>query len=451
MGERPLDQAVAAEPRDPDQAIQTARPAPPDAPGPVGPAERIAPLDVLRGFALLGILVMNIRFFAMPVPAYNNPTAYGSLEGANDWVWYLGDLLADTKFMTIFSMLFGAGIVLMAGRQEAAFRRPGWLHYRRMAVLLAFGLAHAYLLWGGDILYTYALCGMAVYPLRRLRPRWLLALGLLLLAVGSAINLAAGAVMSFLPPEALDGIRRGFHPSADVIDQELAAYRGGWVDGFRQRWPLVLGIQTLGFALMLFWRAGGLMLVGMGLFKLGVFSAALSRRAYLMMLALGLLVGLPVTAYGLHQDIASGWDAMYVKFVGQQYNYWASLLVAGGWVGLVMLVCQSDALRPATTPLAAVGRMAFTNYLMQTVICTTLFYGYGFGLFGYVDRVGQFGIVLAVWAFQLIVSPLWLRYFRLGPAEWLWRSLTYMRLQPILAGGAAEPADARPVETFRPA
>jgi uncharacterized protein len=307
-------------------------------------------------------------------------------------------------------------------------------------VLLLFGLAHAYLLWAGDILYSYALCGMAVYPFRRLRPRWLLPLGLLVFGVGSAFMLGLSWAMPLLPPEASEGMRRELQPSSEAIAREVAAYSGGWAGAFRERWQASLGIETFGFVIHIAWRAGGLMLLGMGLFKLGVFSAACPRWVYRAMVAVGLFVGLTVVAYGIHQNVAHDWDPLYAKFTGGQFNYWAGLLVAGGWVGLVMLACLSPRVRPWTGPLAAVGRTALTNYLMQSVICTTIFYGHGFGLFGQVDRVGQMAVVVAVWAFQLAVSPLWLRYFRLGPAEWLWRSLTYLRWQPILAGAPAEVA-----------
>ena len=121
-------------------------------------------------------------------------------------------------------------------------------------------------------------------------------------------------------------------------------------------------------------------------------------------------------------------------FLGSQFNYWASILVALGWVGLVMLVCKSDLLRPLTRPFAAVGRMAFSNYIMHTVICTTIFYGHGFGLYGYAERWQQVCVVVAIWGVQLAISPLWLKYFRFGPLEWLWRSLSYWRLQPFLRG-----------------
>src|SRR5262249_14518006 len=144
-------------------------PSPPAAP--VAPGERVVPIDVLRGVALLGILLMNIREFSMIGAAYENPTAYGDLHGANYAVWYVTSLLADTKFLAIFSLLFGAGMVLMASRQEKA-GRPAWrVHVRRMLVLLAFGLTHAWLLWAGDILYTYALCGMVFFWFRRWSPR----------------------------------------------------------------------------------------------------------------------------------------------------------------------------------------------------------------------------------------------------------------------------------------
>ena len=127
--------------------------------------------------------------------------------------------------------------------------------------------------------------------------------------------------------------------------------------------------------------------------------------------------------------------------MGSQYNYWGSVLVSLGWVGVVMLACKSGRLAPATAPLAAVGRMAFSNYILQTVICTTIFYGHGFGLFGRVSRVGQIAIVIAVWTVQLIVSPIWLRHFRFGPLEWLWRSLTYRRVQPMIRSEAVSTAE----------
>jgi uncharacterized protein len=434
------------------QDVVDALPADAPLPGAVPDVERIAALDVLRGFALLGILVMNIQSFAMIDAAYANPTAYGNLEGANYLVWLLSHLLADQKFMTIFSMLFGAGILLMSGRREKAGGRSAAIHYRRMGALAVFGLLHAYLLWFGDILFSYALCGMIVYLLRKLRPWALLLLGSFAVAVPSALFLLLGAFLLWVVPEMPPDVQadiepwtketsQGWQPSARRVDAELAAYRGGWVQELRERWPAALALQTILFGMYTFWRAGGLMLIGMALFQLGVFSASLPDKIYLAFVAAALLLGIPIIAYGVHANFAAEWDVEYAEFVGSQFNYWGSIVVSLGWVGLVMLACKREVLRPLTRPFAAVGQMALTNYLLHTLICTTIFYGHGFGLYGQVERVGQIEIVLAIWLFQLVVSPWWLHYFRFGPAEWLWRSLTYWRLPPMWRGhGALEPA-----------
>jgi uncharacterized protein len=405
---------------------------------PVAERERIVSIDVLRGFALLGILPMNIQYFSMISAAYFNPTAYGDLHGANYWVWLLCHVLADEKFMTIFSMLFGAGILLMTSRIEAGGRPSAALHYRRMGWLILFGLAHAYLLWSGDILFSYGMCGLVVYLLRKLRPRTLLVLGVLTIAVASG-SLAAYGLWShnWSSADVRVVTEQLWKPTPQMVDKELAAYRGSWSQQMRYRVADSLQQETNFFVGFIFWRAAGLMLIGMGLFKLGIFSAGRPAWVYWMMIAVGVLVGIPIILYGTYRDAASGWDFRYSFFSGAEYNYWASLLVSLGWVGVVMLASRAAKLLSFTRPLAAVGRMAFTNYIMHTVICTTLFYGHGFALFGKVDRLGQLGIVLIIWGIQLIVSPIWLRYFLFGPLEWLWRSLTYLQWEPFRRPAAA--------------
>ena len=399
--------------------------------GPVPGSTRIDSIDVLRGFVLLGILLMNIQLFAMPGAAYFNPTAYGDLTGANYYVWLGSRMFADQKFMTIFSMLFGAGIVLMTTRAErqGESRR---VHYRRMRWLAVIGLLHAHLLWDGDILFLYAICGMAVYPLRAKPPRTLIRIGVATMAVSSVLYFVSGSSMPYWPEEALAGFTSStWQPTPAMIDQTLAAYRGGWIEQAPVRSAAALGFETL---IMLFWggwRAGGLMLVGMALYKMGVFNATCSRRFYGAMIAAALLIGFPLESYGVALDFASGWAVTWAFFHGEQFNYWPSVAVSLGYVGVVMLVCQSAALRPLTRPFAAVGQMALTNYLLHTVICTTIFYGHGLGYYGSVDRLGQIGVVVGVWVVQLVVSPLWLRRFRFGPAEWVWRSLTYGDRQPL--------------------
>jgi uncharacterized protein len=408
-------------------------------PAPVAAPERISALDTLRGFAVLGILVMNVQSFAAPMAAYINPTAYGDLTGANLLVWAVSHLLFDQKFMTLFSVLFGAGILLFTSRAVAKGHSPRRLHYRRMLWLLLFGAAHGYLLWYGDILFSYALCGTLVFPLRKLPPAKLLLIGLLLIFIGSALWLFFGWSMQFWPEEEVTKIQEeDWRPGPERLAFELDAYRGGWWEQMRHRAPTAFEFQTLLFFIAIVWRVSGLMLVGMALYKLGIVAAQQTSRFYAGMAAAGLLAGLPLIGYGITRNFAAGWDVRYSFFLGSQFNYWGSLLVAAGWLALLMLACRSAAWGWFTRPLAAVGRMAFTNYLLQTILCTAIFYGHGLGLFGSVERRWQVLVVFGVWALQLLWSPLWLRYFHFGPFEWLWRALTYGTRPPFRRAAAAQ-------------
>ena len=145
----------------------------------------------------------------------------------------------------------------------------------------------------------------------------------------------------------------------------------------------------------------------------------------------GFSIGIVPIIWGLIKHFAMDWALEYSMFSGSQFNYWGSLFIAAGYLGLIMWVIKSGLMKKTTVALAAVGRMAFSNYLLQTLICTTLFYGHGFGLFGQVERFGQILIVIALLLLQLIISPIWLSYFHFGPMEWLWRSLTYWKIQPM--------------------
>jgi uncharacterized protein len=413
-------------------------------------------------------------------------------------------------------MLFGAGLVLMGGRADARGARLGWVYYRRVFWLLVIGLLHAYLLWSGDILVLYALCGFLLYPLRRLSPRTLLILGTLAmlvivpvgavievslrfmeataakvaavrqeavpnrarwtagacslaaqaqlcqsLAAGPAPCLAAAAEAAFTATqedkkptqfqtwvaEAWDqGVRSNINPSpeqvAESFNKEVGVYRDGYWGIVAHTARQLLVTHTIVFPIALVWMIGGRMLVGMGLMKLGVFAAARSRRFYVWLAALGYGVGLPLVGYDTYALLRSHFHYTDELRSGYLFNYLGSVPVALGHVAVVMLICQAGALRRLTARLATVGRMALTNYLMQSILCTALFYGYGFGLYGKLDRWGLACVVLAVWAAQLAWSPVWLRYFRFGPAEWLWRSLTYWRLQPLRRAAESAVAEA---------
>lgn len=398
--------------------------------GPVTADQRIAAIDVLRGFALLGILLMNIKSYAMIPEAYFFPTAYGDLTGINLAVWWVADLFANRKFMTLFSMLFGAGVVLQARRAEEKDRPFAGFFYRRMFWLWVIGLVHAYVFWEGDILVSYALAGLLLYPMRRLKPRILLAIGLGILVLGSLLNLGAGLSAPYWDAQERADFAAGWLPSEQQIQVELDAMRGNWWQEILHRAPAVREMHLVVIPFYLYWRSLGVMLMGMALFKWGLLEG---RRpaVYRVWLVLGLLVGLPLSAYGAWRQFASGWEPITAFFVDSQFGYWGSMLIALGYAGGLFLLLGTGRWVPLANRLSAVGRLALSNYLLQTVVATFIFNGRGLGFFGEVSRIGQMGVVVLIWALQLWLSPWWLARFRFGPVEWLWRSLSYWKLQPM--------------------
>jgi uncharacterized protein len=421
--------------------------------GPVAAAERIASLDTLRGVAVLGILVMNIYWFAMPTLAYSDPLAMGGTELHNLGTWFVTHSLFDLKFMAIFAMLFGAGLVLMSRRAAERAAPFGRIYFRRQLWLLLLGMIHAYLLWSGDILFGYAVVGMAVYPLRNARPRTLVIASALLLAITAAAShgisypleemrnkaaeyTALQAAGEELDPgqrrlvEQWEQTRRFLAPGEREKQRDLEAHLGSYADILEFRVPRVIGMQQ-GMLLFYSWRIAGLMCLGMALMKLGILSAARPAAFYRRLMLFGYGLGLPLTVFSGLDLYAHGFERFYTMRYGMLTNYVGSIIVALGHVGLVMLILKTGFVRGLTGRFAAVGRTALSNYLLHSIILTTVFYGYGLGLYGKVPRFWQMGFVLAVVGLQLLLSPWWLERYRFGPLEWAWRSLTYWRRQPM--------------------
>jgi uncharacterized protein len=405
---------------------------PPSSTGPTLGANRIDSMDVLRGVAVMGILVMNIQSFSMPDLAYHYPTMYGDLTGGNYSVWYWSHVLAEFKFITIFSMLFGAGIMLMRDHRIESGRWAVGLHYRRMFFLLLFGLAHGYLVWFGDILYAYAICGMLLYVFFW-APSWLL-IGLGVVSVfiaNETTDYVSGLQMQYLSEEMHYRLLEQWNPEPMRIKEEIAIYQGSYATQMEHRPYEMLRIHR-SFVPYIAFRVGGTMLIGMGLYRLRFFSAKLPLWIYVSVATLAGAIGLYLVTEGVRYNEAHEWNFRDLQTWGRLFNYWGSIPVALAWVAGIMIICKASFLHWFTRPFAAVGRMAFTNYLMHTAICTIIFYGHGFGLFSELERTEQFEVVVAIWVFQLIASPIWLSMFRFGPAEWLWRTLSYMKWQPML-------------------
>ena len=404
-----------------------AAPPPEDARGP----SRLASLDVVRGVAVLGILLLNIISFGLPEAAYVNPRAYGGWHGADLAAWCINFVLFDGKMRGLFSFLFGASMLLVIERAETNGEDAAKVHYRRMIWLLAFGLAHLWLVWHGDILTHYALVGMIAFALRRLSVGRMLVLGAMLVAASTVLLAAIPLLVHQLqccasgPQQAtehardLQGLARSLGvPSAAELARELALYRGDYRGILAAR----LG-EHLTTPLVLLWFYGpetlAYMLFGMAAFRSGLLRGEWSRQRYRRWLLVCWGAGLPASA-GL---------AFYL--VREQFGLFSAALAWAlaaplrppmilGWACLILLLAKPGAL---SERLAAAGRMAFTNYLMTSLICTTLFYGYGLGWFGHLSRWQLYPVVLAIWALILLWSKPWLARFRFGPFEWLWRSL----------------------------
>lgn len=399
---------------------------------PVDPTSRIVSMDILRGIAVLGILVMNIQSFAMPSVAYSNPTTYERLSGNDLWVWLMSHVFADQKFMAIFSMLFGASIVMLSQKARKEHMRSTDVQNRRFIFLAFFGLIHAYFFWYGDVLFIYAICAFFMFMFRSKKSGTQVRVGIILLSVGSIISLVIGYTTPLWEPGEYEATQMDiWTPAASQISEEIDFYRGTFERQILYRAPQAFQMQTTVFLFETFWKVTGLMLIGMALYKRRVFKAKQSVKYYSKMIGYGLGIGLPLVIVGTMLDFNNDWDFRLSFFFFSQFNYWGSILVALGYIGIVMIITKTSTRSFIAKRLADVGRMALSTYLMQSIICGLLFYGHGLGMFGDLDRSAQLVFVLAIWVFNIAFASIWLTYFKYGPFEWLWRSLTYGRAQSM--------------------
>ncbi|WP_421790989.1 DUF418 domain-containing protein [Hyphobacterium sp.] len=409
--------------------------APAEAPPPAPKRERFTSIDTLRGIAVLGILMMNVQAFAMWNMAYQYPPAHMDLTGANLDAWFYSHVFFGMKFITIFSALFGAGIILMLGEDKSLGTRQ---HYPRMLWLLLIGMIHAYVFWFGDILVSYALAGMLVVMARHKSALWLTIWGLILVAIPGLLMVGLFASFGLIPGEVTPE-KFQFVLPPEELQEIVATYQAGFLDRLPMNALSTVQAQ-IGGIILFGGRIVGVMFLGMALFKTGFFTLRWNSFAYLITAAVTLGIGIPLAWIGAAHDVATNFE-MTSLWYSIATNYVASLLMALGYGAVIMFLCKIKLFQLILYPFTAAGRMAFTNYLTQTLAMTYVFVGPpGMGLFGTVERIDQVKIVVVVWIVQLIVSPLWLSVFRFGPFEWLWRSLTYGSFQPLLKGRAPAPS-----------
>ena len=427
---------------------------------PVPQADRIRSLDSLRGIALLGILLMNIPVFALPERFTD--VFHHHIHDHNFWMHAIVTVLFEGKMRALLSMIFGAGILLFVARKEQAGLAYKNLFVKRMIWLVIFGLIHAHLmLWTGDILYFYGIIGLIAFLFRHMRPKYLamcvpiVAIAGLLLSILFYQSIRQKR-LDYLKVEILlkhgrtlnagqrktvtswNDVQKEFIPDAQQIAAHTHLMKSGYkaVAGYIR--PLARDAQTKYFPYVL-GDILAFMLLGMALYQWGFFSGEWSARNYCQTLIAGYGLGLPLVIYSYYQSYlrAPGPDA-FIHYMENHPVIWTDMiypfqriLLGIAHASLLMLIIRSPLWISFTKRLAAVGQMAFTNYMMQTLFCTLTFFGYGFNYFAEIEFYELYYIVGLIWVFQLIFSPIWLRYFLFGPLEWLWRSLTYGELQPM--------------------
>ena len=401
---------------------------------------RIATLDVIRGVAVMGILAANIAAFGFPDFAYMSPASMGAPSLADTIAWTANFIVIDGKMRGLFSVLFGASMLLVIDGARAQGDEAAAVHFPRMAWLAVFGAIHIYLIWWGDILLHYAIVGCVAFMFNRLPTRLLVLIGLMFVALqviqsvllaGYAFDLRATASAPHATARALanwQSFAANFGgPTQQEITRQIAIGRGSYADLVAHRWSdqvdpasviVAVGAETLGY-----------MLLGMAGLRSGFLTGAWSGRAY-RTIAIG-CVGLGWVAYAAIAtvEIGHGFDPRYVLLSWITLATPVRPVLILGYAALIIVLARPGGW--LTTRIAAAGRTAFSNYIGTSLICTTLFYGYGVGLFGHLTRAQLYIVVMLIWIGMLGWSKPWLDRFRYGPLEWLWRSLARYAWQPM--------------------
>jgi len=435
------------------------------------PYVRFIQIDVLRGFALLGIYWINVFVFGLPTLGYFFPPELNDESLVNSTISIISEVYIEGTMRGLFSILFGAGALIFLDEAKLASSGMDLVdrYYRRTMLLVLFGVIHAYLLlWPYDVLYAYGLFGLLLFPLRNLPVKVLLACALVLLAIGDLDIQAPG----------VDGVTKTSLENADIAGEdelqgkndhnprsfalspktEISAtkyiegsyeiapsqppwsdsiarlqnslspeiYHSGYATIFSLQRYLVVAKQSITIYQDYLFDIGGMMLLGMALLKIGVLTGQRTVYVYLLLALFGYGIG-SVARFFLTLD---GPNSDSVLNMTTGYNL-GRLLIALGHIGLVGLLCRSEWLNFVTRLLAGVGRMALTNYIMQTVISIFLFYGFGFGFYAELERYQLTLVCIGVWLFQIAFSNIWLVWYRHGPLEWAWRSLIYGKMQSL--------------------
>lgn len=410
---------------------------------------RYESLDAIRGVAIMGILAMNIVAFALPFSAYVNPLAGGPVGALDLATWFFNFVFVDSKMRGLFSMLFGASTLLVIQSAAASGRSAVRVHYSRMFWLAIFGLIHFYFIWFGDILFQYATCGLLLFAFRNLSVKALVVWAVVFLTISIGFFAFGWLVFAlteagkFAPETAarmhddLVQLSADMGPGAASYAKEIASHLGSYgsivADKLGER-----ASEPFTSALMFLWETMGLMLIGMALFKSRMLTGEWEPARYRKWALRCFLIGAPpLVALALYQA-ESGFSAVSTFGASLSLSAPFDIVMTIGWAALIMWLIKVKADDAVRARLAATGRMAFTNYLATSIVMTTIFYGYGLGLFGSVGRTALYLFCFGMWAAMLLWSKPWLDRYQYGPLEWLWRSLSRWQLQPMRRTAAVQ-------------
>ncbi|RAV98729.1 DUF418 domain-containing protein [Pseudochryseolinea flava] len=422
--------------------------------------DRITLLDALRGIAVFGILVMNIPGFSLPYAQIFDPSLKGEMRGANFYAYYIPELIFEGSQRALFSMLFGAGVLLFATRlgKKMDGLLAAEIFMRRQLWLLVFGLFNAYiLLWFWDVLFHYAILGAALFAFRSCSPKVLIAAAIVCMffsmvrenlqpfrdhqtvVKGLAIEKRDTTKVKLTPEQRdvlsdMQAIRSRSESKAKLqrVEENIESVRGSYGDLYFTHSSRSYENETGGLFYFFVWDGLLFMLLGMAFFKMGILTGEASLRTYIILCVVGLSIGITLSYWRLHPMIQHSFNYFDMVKEGYPLFYQLSRVVrALGILGLIMVLYKTSVCAWFFKLFQPVGRMAFTNYLLQSLICGFIFYGVGLGYFGKLQRYEIFYVVLGVWIFELILSHAWLRVFQYGPMEWVWRCLTYWRFHPF--------------------
>jgi len=371
--------------------------------------ERNITLDFIRGVAILGILLLNINAFGLPKAAYINPAWYGDITLRDAWTWAVLDLFAQVKFLTLFALLFGAGLQLLLSRGKR------WIQ-SRLTLLVLLGFIHGLLFWDGDILLAYGLMGLISWRLVRDAPgiKSLFNTGIMLYLVGIAVLLLLGFISG-------NSTSRSWVPDAANLQYEQWWKTHGGYEAISNRADM-LSNSLIALGAQYGWQLAGMMLMGASLMRSGWLKGQFSLHHYRKTGVLLILAGMAINLPAIIAQWQLGWSYRWCAFFLQAPRELSAPLQTIGYAALAYGFWPQICRWRIVLAVACVGRMALSNYLLQTLICTTLFYH--LGLFMHFDRLQLLAFVPPIWAVNILFSVIWLRHFRQGPVEWLWRKLT---------------------------